>query len=229
MKRMIAVSIAFHLFFAMLLWLSHESHWRQTRIKPRLLNVQWITLPVQAVKSPAPPPPPEKRVESPKKASPKQAPPPKIKIHDRPVEEAKMPLPPPKTSPAVQKMPEPPPLAKVEPATVSEPAASPPAIEMAPVSQLDPDYADRVKKKVEYFWNPETFNGVNKEVAVSFILPKDGIIKRMPQVIKSSGDPNFDRAAIRAVMEARTFGPLPSDYPNSSLEITCSFRQNKGS
>ncbi|MBI1818954.1 MAG: TonB C-terminal domain-containing protein, partial [Nitrospirae bacterium] len=108
------------------------------------------------------------------------------------------------------------------------PVVEPQKVEIAQISTIDPDYIGRVKGKVESNWNPSPFTGKEKQVTISFEILRSGQVKP-PKIIKSSGDPDFDRAALRAVYEARTFGPLPVDYPKLSAEITCSFSQNKGS
>ena len=229
MKKMLAMSAAFHLLILALLAAAHDLHWKQTRIKPKVLNVQWVTLPApeEAKPSAAAPPPKAPSLPEPVKKAPPKGVPPRIKVTELPLPGAKVVLPP----KGVQ-APPPPATELKAPELQQEAGAAPPVevpkIEMSPVSLLDPDYADRVRRKIEFNWTPDSFNGANKEVTLSFVIVRNGTVK-MPRVLKSSGDAEFDRAAVRAILEVRNFPPLPSDYPNLTLEITCSFRQNKGS
>lgn len=239
MKQMLIASIGIHLFFIAGLLMLHYLKWNHPLIKPKILSVQWVTLPQPSpeIKKPVP-------LEAPKKSEP----PPLPKLSKKSV-----PLPRPQFKPAPKShfaLPLPVSPKKRESSSLSEPVqpkaeplpspqaeakkeeTPPPAevqkIEIAPISEIDPAYLDRSKRSIEMNWNPPQYSGQPKEVTVSFEVLKNGIVKN-PKVVKSSKDSYFDMAALRAVLDSRRFGPLPPDIHSLSVEITCTFSQNKGS
>jgi TonB family protein len=64
-------------------------------------------------------------------------------------------------------------------------------------------------------------------VFVTFDILRDGTVTN-PEVSKSSGVPEVDRSALRAVLASNPLGPLPSDYPGSkvSVEFFFDFRRH---
>lgn len=225
---MFFLSTGVHFFFFVLLFAFHFVHLQHAKIKPRILSVQLVTLqkpPLEEKKEPLPEP--VKKVETPPLPESRKKSVPLPKAILKPAPPAKSSLPPLPLTPPQIKTTEAPPVVEAKKEEVA-PVVEPQKIEIAQISTIDPDYIGRVKGKVESNWNPPPFMGQEKQVTISFEVLRSGQVKP-PKIIKSSGDPDFDRAALRAVYEARTFGPLPADYPKLSAEITCSFSQNKGS
>ena len=238
MKQMLLVSAGIHLLFIFSLFMIHLFKWNYPLVKPKILSVQWVTLPqVQPEARKPSPPEPVKAAEAPVRPKPlkKQILPAPRRIASVPKSKTVIPLPVPakrkETAPAEQpaqtrkpETPSPP----LEPKKEEPPPVEPQKIEIAPISEIDPTYVERIKRTVEMKWSPPEFSGQAKEVTVSFEVLRNGIVKSQ-RVVKSSKDPYFDMAALRAVVEARRFGQLPPDYPSLSIEITCTFSQNKGS
>ena len=222
MKPMVILSAGIHLFLAAGLFLFHYFAWTHPKIKPHLLSVQLVSSPQHRVEERKSLP-----VEPVKKIEP--APRPKVRkqtapIPLQPVKKKKGEPSPVVVQPKIENPPAPPLVeAKIEEIIPVEAEK----IEIAQISEINPNYADWIRRKIESNWNPLPFKGVPKEVTLSFEILKSGLVK-FPKVIKSSGDPFFDQAAQRAVVESRVFGELPSDYPKSWIEITCTFSQNKG-
>ncbi|MBI1820419.1 MAG: TonB family protein [Nitrospirae bacterium] len=234
MKPMVQLSAGLHLFLLAGLFVLHHFEWKQPKIKPHILSVQLLSLPQPRLEEKTFPSEPVKKAEpvAPPKIQKKTAPPHiKLKPLPRSVDafpvksaskEAVQPIP--VVQPEVEN--------SVSPLVETKKEETVPVeiqkVEIAQISEINPNYADWVKRKIESNWNPLSFKGAPKEVTLSFDILKTGLVK-FPKIIKSSGDPFFDQAAQRAVVESRSFGPLPADYPNLSVEITCTFSQNKGS
>ncbi|MBI1823388.1 MAG: TonB family protein [Nitrospirae bacterium] len=213
------------------LYLFQTLKWQHPIARPKPLSVQWVNLS-------------RYQPESKKKIEPVQIPLPPKKVASLPPlrnkPAFKSVLPPPKRIPSkaknipdmeqpVQKKIEPPEPPRIEEKKGSpEPLIEPQKVDIAPLSEIDPTYVERMKRTVDLNFNPPVFNGTPKEVTVSFEVLKNGIIKN-PKIVKSSKDSYFDMAALRAIFESRRFGQLPADYPSLSVEITCTFSQNKGS
>jgi TonB family protein len=236
MKQTLIASIGFHLFFISCLLILHYLKWNHPLIKPKVLSVQWVSLSQQQpeIKKSVPLEPPKKMEPAPLPKLPKKSatlPQPHFKTGPKSQLSLPLPVPPRKMEPAspVQPKAEPSPPPPIEAKREEAPLpAEPQKIEIAPISEIDPTYVERVKRIVDMNWNPPQFSGQPKEVTVSFEVLKNGIVKN-PKVVKSSKDSYFDMAALRAVFESRRFGQLPPDYPSLSVEITCTFSQNKGS
>jgi TonB family protein len=239
MKQMLFASIGIHLFFITCLLMFHYLKWNHPLIKPKVLSVQWVTLPQPhpEIMKPASLEPTKKIESAPTSKPPKKsAPPPQPHFKPVPKSQVSFPLPVPPKRTETSSLPQPV-LPKAE--SLSSPQAEakkeeipvpaePQKIEIAPISEIDPTYVERVKRTVDMNWNPPQFSGQPKEVTISFEVLKNGIV-RNPKIVKSSKDSYFDMAALRAVFDSRRFGQLPPDYPSLSVEITCTFSQNKGS
>ncbi len=55
-------------------------------------------------------------------------------------------------------------------------------------------------------------------VYLAFDILRDGAIKN-PQITQSSGNPEVDRSALRAVLASDPLGPLPPDYAGSKVSV----------
>jgi periplasmic protein TonB len=83
-------------------------------------------------------------------------------------------------------------------------------------------YIDRMKSLIGQRWlRPQVGNGT--VATVSFTIDRDGTIRDAKNEI-SSGNGTFDRAALRAVLEASPLPPLPFAYNGTFLGVHLTFR-----
>jgi protein TonB len=83
-------------------------------------------------------------------------------------------------------------------------------------------YIDRMKTLIGQRWlRPQAGNGV--AATVSFVIDRDGTIRDARNEIPS-GNGTFDRAALRAVLEASPLPPLPFGYNGTYLGVHLTFR-----
>ncbi|MGH9421001.1 MAG: TonB family protein [Thermoanaerobaculia bacterium] len=83
-------------------------------------------------------------------------------------------------------------------------------------------YIDRMKALIGQHWlRPQTGSGI--VTTVSFTINRDGSIRDAKNEIPSA-DGTFDRAALRAVLEASPLPPLPFGYNGTYLGVHLTFR-----
>jgi TonB family protein len=83
-------------------------------------------------------------------------------------------------------------------------------------------YIDRMKTLIGQRWlRPQAGNGIT--TTVSFTIDRDGAI-RDARNETASGNGTFDRAALRAVLEASPLPPLPFGYNGTYLGVHLTFR-----
>ena len=83
-------------------------------------------------------------------------------------------------------------------------------------------YIDRMKTLIGQRWlRPQTGSGI--VATVSFVIDRDGAIRDAKNEILS-GNGTFDRAALRAVLEASPLPPLPFGYNGTYLGVHLTFR-----
>jgi len=83
-------------------------------------------------------------------------------------------------------------------------------------------YIDRMKTLIGQRWlRPQAGNGIT--ATVSFVIDRDGTIRDAKNEIPS-GNGTFDRAALRAVLEASPLPPLPFGYNGTFLGVHLTFR-----
>lgn len=83
-------------------------------------------------------------------------------------------------------------------------------------------YVDRMKALIGQHWlRPQVVNGI--VTTVSFTINRDGTIRDAKNEIPSV-DGTFDRAALRAVLEASPLPPLPFGYNGTYLGVHLTFR-----
>src|SRR3954451_11800255 len=83
-------------------------------------------------------------------------------------------------------------------------------------------YIDRMKTLIGQRWlRPQGVAGVT--ATVSFVIDRDGTIRDAKTEI-ASGNGTFDRAALRAVLEASPLPPLPFGYNGTFLGVHLTFR-----
>ncbi|MEA2164015.1 MAG: periplasmic protein TonB [Thermoanaerobaculia bacterium] len=97
----------------------------------------------------------------------------------------------------------------------------------AGVTGLDADfpytiYIERMKSLIAQRWfRPQSGGGTI--ATISFTIDRDGTIRDAKNEI-SSGNGTFDRAALRAVLEASPLPPLPFGYNGTYLGVHLTFR-----
>ena len=83
-------------------------------------------------------------------------------------------------------------------------------------------YIDRMKTLIGNNWlRPEVRGGIS--TMVYFVINRDGTI-REAKTEQSSGNGTFDRAALRAVLEASPLPPLPFGYNGTYLGVHLIFK-----
>jgi TonB family protein len=89
-------------------------------------------------------------------------------------------------------------------------------------------YLRQVLTKVEGEWQRQNQRGqpVQKPI-VRVEIQRDGSI-RVPKIEESSGNAIYDQAALRAVLDASPFPPLPRDWSKPSLRVQFRFDLERG-
>jgi protein TonB len=84
-------------------------------------------------------------------------------------------------------------------------------------------YLRQLQNKITEKWVPPRGASVGGEKAiVLFEIDREGQIKE-PSVERSSGNAIYDQSAVRAVLEASPFPPLPQGFPGRSLRVHFGF------
>jgi protein TonB len=232
LRPMVLVSGAIHaVVVVMLVW---GPLWMPRRPAMPVYEVQLVSAPVETPRPTPPRPVPPPRVEpKPPPPPPKPAKPKTVKKQaPAPVEPA-----PTKTKPAPAPTPETvaepePPVRQPEPpapepqAKATEPAE--PGIElvtplMEAVALKYPFYMNALKRKINENWSPPGAGfAQTRATLVVFTIHRDGSVRGM-DIEQSSGDAFYDQAAIRSVLRASPFPPLPPGYAEESMKIFFSF------
>jgi periplasmic protein TonB len=85
-------------------------------------------------------------------------------------------------------------------------------------------YADLVVRRVTDKWQTTGLAGMHLPmVVITFDILRDGSA-RNPQIAQRSGNSTLDYSALRAVMDAGPFPPLPSNYSGSSTTVELRFQ-----
>lgn len=85
-------------------------------------------------------------------------------------------------------------------------------------------YMMELQRRIKRRWNPPRGNE-SKRVVLLFKVSKDGRLLSL-KMEGTSGVPEADQAAIRAVKEAAPFRPLPAEYRGSDIDIQFTFDYN---
>jgi TonB family protein len=84
-------------------------------------------------------------------------------------------------------------------------------------------YVRQVIQKVEVEWNRQNrLSEPRQRPLLYFEIQRNGSIK-LPTVKESSGNATYDQAALRAVVDAGPFPPLPQDWARPSLGLELRF------
>lgn len=85
-------------------------------------------------------------------------------------------------------------------------------------------YADLVVQRVTQKWQTTGLAGMHLPmVVITFQISRDGSVKN-PQIAQHSGNSTLDYSALRAVMDAGQFPPLPPNYSGSSTHVELQFQ-----
>ncbi len=85
-------------------------------------------------------------------------------------------------------------------------------------------YMSDLSRRIKANWDPPR-GDESKRVVLLFTIAKDGRLLNV-KVLKSSGVPAADRAALAAVELTAPFRPLPSDFRGTSVDIQFTFDYN---
>lgn len=89
-------------------------------------------------------------------------------------------------------------------------------------------YLRQVLQKVEGEWQRQNQRNEPSQKPQVFVeIQRDGSI-RTPKIEQSSGNALYDQAALRAIVDASPFPPLPQEWPKPSLRIRFSFDLERG-
>ena len=77
-------------------------------------------------------------------------------------------------------------------------------------------YHEYVQRRIRKLWKSDASGG--RWVHAQFIVNPDGSI-RDARVFESSGDPEYDAAALRTLAEASPFKPLPEELTKITIQI----------
>jgi len=84
-------------------------------------------------------------------------------------------------------------------------------------------YVRQVIQKVEAEWKRQNrLSEPHQRPLLYFEIQRNGAIK-LPTVKESSGNPTYDQAALRSVVDASPFPPLPQDWARPSLGLELRF------
>jgi protein TonB len=85
-------------------------------------------------------------------------------------------------------------------------------------------YADLVVQRVTQKWETGGLAGLHLPMAVvTFQILRDGTVKN-PQIVQRSGNSTLDYSALRAVMDAGPFPPLPPNYRGGQADVELRFQ-----
>lgn len=89
-------------------------------------------------------------------------------------------------------------------------------------------YLRQVLQKVQGEWQRQNQRSDPGQKPLVFVeIQRDGSI-RTPKIEQSSGNPLYDQAALRAIVDASPFPPLPPDWSRASLRVMFRFDLERG-
>jgi len=93
-----------------------------------------------------------------------------------------------------------------------------------PGTFTDALYLRQILGRVEAAWKRQNQVTEPPQVPSACVeILRDGSIRALT-VHKSSSNASYDQAALRAIIEASPFPPLPQEWPKASLRILITFR-----
>jgi TonB family protein len=82
------------------------------------------------------------------------------------------------------------------------------------------EYLKQLHKRIKRAWTPP--DGDPRVAQILFRVTKDGRLKQI-RLLRSSGNPDSDEAAMNAISACAPFRSLPADFPSDSLDIKYTF------
>ncbi len=82
-------------------------------------------------------------------------------------------------------------------------------------------YMGRLKRKVEDAWHypySAIKEGISGDLKISFVVRRDGTLGAV-RVVRTSGHPELDKAAMQALRDAEPFWPLPELFEKEALTV----------
>jgi colicin import membrane protein len=83
-------------------------------------------------------------------------------------------------------------------------------------------YLRVIERKIQDSWRRPVGSREGQEAVAIFEIGRDGQVRRA-SIEKTSGDPVYDRAALRAITEANPFPPLPDEFKEPPLRVHLGF------
>ena len=88
-------------------------------------------------------------------------------------------------------------------------------------------YYAAILRKIGERWDDKALPG--QQPTVVFEIARDGQVNMTTIAVeKSSGNPLYDRAALRAIQDASPFPPLPDDFKKALLRVHLGFLYSRG-
>jgi TonB family protein len=245
------VSVVFHAaFVGAVLW--GNAVWGGSQAKPVIVNLVPAVAAVGAPqgrpemppRAAEPPPPQPTPTELPRREASRDLPARDLPARDLPARDLPTSLPEPGAPPRAPGLPRPsdkelPTVASPRtPAPTPAPAPAPAAPQVPPLGQRTGSpqgvgaltlnvtdfpyawYIAAVHRKIKERWDGYALAG--HQPAVIFEIARNGELTRVV-VDKTSGNPYYDQAAVRAVTEANPFPPLPVDFKKPTLTVGLQF------
>lgn len=85
-------------------------------------------------------------------------------------------------------------------------------------------YMRNLERRIKQNWNPPKGDS-SKRVVINFTISRDGRLLSK-RIVKSSGVPLADRAAMSAIEQTAPFSPLPPEFKGQSVPIEFTFDYN---
>jgi periplasmic protein TonB len=90
-------------------------------------------------------------------------------------------------------------------------------------------YLRQLHAKVSEQWRrPPLVASEQTSAVVYFEIDREGQIRGDPKIKQSSGNELYDQAALRAVVDAIPFPPLPREFPGQYLKVNFGFDPGLG-
>ena len=86
------------------------------------------------------------------------------------------------------------------------------------------DYMPKMQQQIKSNWEPVKRENSSR-VILKYEIKKDGTLGDY-DVIKSSGDKNVDKAAIKALKKSSPFEPLPEGFTGDKVDVQFTFDYN---